>query len=368
MFLMLQILSYSCSQGKEPDKEPIYKIIGRCFNAVSGVVSFVNHRYKTEQFGNSSTDQVFPLSSHDSTLLNHCRFLSIKITQTQGAGIPVIASLKVIAKPHSLDHIKQPKLTIKEPNSTNVEQTVSSREPDEQFEESDDLTLHSDIPKEFLDPLTCNVMSLPLILPSGYVVDQTSLDRHIEMEKSWGRNASDPFTGVLLTHANQPIINHKLKERIDKYALLNDITVGRTSGRRKRRVDSVYGESSKKINSGSSYMPSYQTFDDTSSKNDFPSTVNRSEDHNNAPGGNLTSRLSKLLGKTSNMRTVAVPTTGNKNCMKCQQIDRSLVYKLSCLHVICRTCLTGLVDDSVIKCLGCLQKTNKAQLVRFHPM
>ena len=53
---------------------------------------------------------MIPLSSHDSTLLNHCRYLTIKITQTQGAAIPVIGSLKVIAYPHTSAYIRQPKM------------------------------------------------------------------------------------------------------------------------------------------------------------------------------------------------------------------------------------------------------------------
>lgn len=56
--------------------------------------------------------------------------------------------------------------------------------------------LHSeDIPEQFLDELTFEVMVLPMLLPSGHFVDKSTLDRLAVRDSSYGRSPTDPFTG-----------------------------------------------------------------------------------------------------------------------------------------------------------------------------
>jgi len=52
-----------------------------------------------------------------------------------------------------------------------------------------------DMPLEFLDAITHEVMTCPLLLPCGQTVDKTTLDRYCKEEAVWGRAPSDPFTG-----------------------------------------------------------------------------------------------------------------------------------------------------------------------------
>ncbi|XP_061134809.1 RING finger protein 37 isoform X2 [Syngnathus typhle] len=77
------------------------------------------------------------------------------------------------------------------------------------------------IPEEFLDPITQEVMSLPMLLPSGVSVDSTTLEEHQKREASWGRPRSDPFTGVPFSATSQPLPNPQLKRRIDHFVLQN---------------------------------------------------------------------------------------------------------------------------------------------------
>lgn len=82
------------------------------------------------------------------------------------------------------------------------------------------------IPEEFLDPITQEVMMLPMLLPSGVSVDSTTLEEHQKREATWGRPPNDPFTGVPFTSSSQPLPNPQLKSRIDQF-LLQEGMIGR---------------------------------------------------------------------------------------------------------------------------------------------
>ncbi|XP_071750938.2 RING finger protein 37 [Centroberyx gerrardi] len=75
------------------------------------------------------------------------------------------------------------------------------------------------VPEEFLDPLTQEVMTLPMLLPSGVSVDSATLEEYQKREATWGRPPNDPFTGVPFTAASQPLPNPHLKSRIDHFLL-----------------------------------------------------------------------------------------------------------------------------------------------------
>uniref|UniRef100_A0A1A8PTH8 U-box domain containing 5 n=1 Tax=Nothobranchius pienaari TaxID=704102 RepID=A0A1A8PTH8_9TELE len=86
--------------------------------------------------------------------------------------------------------------------------------------------LRVSIPEEFLDPLTQEVMVLPMLLPSGMSVDNSTLEEYQKREASWGRLANDPFTGVSFSPSSHPLPNPLLKSRIDRFLLQNGM-VGR---------------------------------------------------------------------------------------------------------------------------------------------
>ncbi|KAG7237564.1 hypothetical protein INR49_032181 [Caranx melampygus] len=74
-------------------------------------------------------------------------------------------------------------------------------------------------PEDFLDPITQEVMMLPMLLPSGMSVDNTTLEEYQKREATWGRAPNDPFTGVPFTSNSQPLPNPQLKTRIDHFLL-----------------------------------------------------------------------------------------------------------------------------------------------------
>ncbi|MBN3286368.1 RNF37 protein, partial [Polyodon spathula] len=77
----------------------------------------------------------------------------------------------------------------------------------------------SDIPEEFIDPITQEVMTLPLLLPSGKVVDQSTMEEYERREAGWGRPPNDPFTGVPFSRHSKLLPHPSLKTRIDRFLL-----------------------------------------------------------------------------------------------------------------------------------------------------
>lgn len=80
-----------------------------------------------------------------------------------------------------------------------------------------------DIPEEFLDPITLEIMTFPMLLPSGKVIDQSTLEKCNRSEAAWGRVPSDPFTGVAFSQHSQPLPHPTLKARIDHFLLQHSI-------------------------------------------------------------------------------------------------------------------------------------------------
>ncbi|XP_048858099.1 RING finger protein 37 isoform X2 [Brienomyrus brachyistius] len=109
----------------------------------------------------------------------------------------------------------------------------------------------SNIPPEFLDPLTQELMTLPLLLPSGVVIDCISLEKYQRQEASWGRPPNDPFTGIPFTRDSQPLPNPDMKGRIDRFLLHGGAAVGRT-GQLGRVVQQELPHPSRLVNIGSS--------------------------------------------------------------------------------------------------------------------
>ncbi|VEN59078.1 unnamed protein product [Callosobruchus maculatus] len=77
------------------------------------------------------------------------------------------------------------------------------------------------VPDEFKDDLTYEMMTVPMTLPSGKTVDQTTLEKHSQSEISLGRKPCDPFTGLKFDNKNKPVLNVGLKTRIDMFLLEN---------------------------------------------------------------------------------------------------------------------------------------------------
>lgn len=75
----------------------------------------------------------------------------------------------------------------------------------------------NEIPSEFLDALTCDLMLIPMLLPSGYLIDRSTLEKCLAEDQRWSRFPRDPFTLVSFTEMTQPVVAQQLKLRIDQF-------------------------------------------------------------------------------------------------------------------------------------------------------
>ncbi|XP_017856262.1 PREDICTED: RING finger protein 37 [Drosophila arizonae] len=98
------------------------------------------------------------------------------------------------------------------------QQQAGQRSPSRHIPELRDQS-RLEIPEEFLDSITWELMIFPTVLPSGKVVDQSTIDKHSEEEAKWGRLPSDPFTGLEYTSQRKAILNLALKARIEKFLM-----------------------------------------------------------------------------------------------------------------------------------------------------
>ena len=71
------------------------------------------------------------------------------------------------------------------------------------------------IPPEFLDIITHEMMTVPITLPSGHVIDEKTLNQYVQNEAEWGRPSNDPFTKIFFDRNYQPTPNLELKIKID---------------------------------------------------------------------------------------------------------------------------------------------------------
>lgn len=191
------------------------------------------------------------------------------------------------------------------------------------------------IPEEFLDAITCEIMSLPMTLPSGKCVDRTTLERHqTTLASSWGRQPSDPFTGLPFTTVRRPLLNAALKSQIDRFLLQHqhrsDLravprTVGTVASAAPKRRADVEHQAVAKSSRGA----------DNRQQQDPP-----------------------LATSSASLPDVA---SGSASCGDCG--DSRVLYTIrTCTHSICRSCLLL----AKLWCARCERPFQRSDVVRLH--
>ena len=204
----------------------IFSPIGRGVDEDASVFCFVNKRYRERYNGahrmpsrlQSSAYSEFTLAHRYPKHTSSVSELTLRITRVAGSGVCAIRWLEIWGQPA---YCCPPDVIAKiqalraglfiPPAVAKCTQLVVA---DNKTEDA-----ATDIPPEFVDPITQELMSVPVMLPSGNSVDQSTVDRHVEEEAKWGRAPSDLFTGVLFSATCKPVPNASLKMRIDKFLL-----------------------------------------------------------------------------------------------------------------------------------------------------
>ncbi|XP_032691397.1 RING finger protein 37 [Odontomachus brunneus] len=273
-----------------------------------------------------------------------------------------------------------------------------------------------EIPEHFLDPITCEMMTQPIILPSGKIIDQTTLEKHEQHEAVWGRPVSDPFTAVPFNEERRPIMATALKLRIDKFLLENSNSdeiknMPRVLGRapssivmRDRRILEIprcvlNKNSLKRTNEDAKLNVHKQMTNDTQRTKKYchklpavitcpkrttanvysnskqvvknliasPSTTNNSRNCNDNKSEKLPNdieiisdnRINALFKETNIKRFSASEKVELHNISNnCKCCSDSILYRLPCKHVICRKVLLSIENSQCNSCGHCYKSSD----------
>lgn len=240
---------------------------------------------------------------------------------------------------------------------------------------------NTDIPGDFQDALTFELMVQPVVLPSGQVIDQSTLDKHIQAEERWGRQATDPFTGVLLCGQNTPKFLPELKARIDQYVIKNvdklgncPRTVGSGAGMRSRvsvTALEVAVSSLSKCKRTTGEETSYKRKNEANELNSALKIVkcDSQPSTGNSAGTSHEDRVASSLELSLEATLKTIRSTMVKPQVEeppqCQCGNKQPEYKLPCEHYMCRTCLVKRVAKGKGVCF-CKAEFSSSQVVRTH--
>ncbi|XP_033828465.1 RING finger protein 37 [Periophthalmus magnuspinnatus] len=273
----------------------------------------------------------------------------------------------------------------------------------------------SSVPEEFLDPITQEMMVLPMLLPSGVSVDHSTLEEYQKREATWGRLANDPFTGVTFTASSQPLPHPQLKARIDHFLLQRgqlsiDGRLGRQAEARtphpsrlvvterdKRTCSTEQNEiKAFKLNTCAndvseddqeSLLPQAkrprndQVSEATCTSHEQRLSASLDEALSTALQGrpSFTSNLS--LNQPQHKEVKGATSKDEKICSACScslsvySTPASPFYQLTCGHFLCRSCLhtpskppnpTSMPTSRYIFCTTCHSSTPRSDVTRVH--
>ncbi|KAL7019524.1 hypothetical protein ACKWTF_011139 [Chironomus riparius] len=200
------------------------------------------------------------------------------------------------------------------------------------------------IPEEFLDSITMDILNLPYILPSGAIVDETTLQKHKRREEAYGRYPSDPFTGVLFSANSEPKFDAALKNRLDEFKLKysHEIEIknsGRSVGRKEKLCEP---STSKQFNNHISKKIKLNK--ESSSLDDIIQTIYRNK------------QISSFINPQQPQSSINV-------CAKCNSKDNIVLYQIStCNHIFCKKCLVQ--SNSV--CFACSTTFENRHVVKLN--
>ncbi|XP_067270676.1 RING finger protein 37 [Pseudorasbora parva] len=253
-----------------------------------------------------------------------------------------------------------------------------------------DPVITSEIPEEFLDPLTQELMVFPMILPSGMNIDNSTLEEYQKREATWGRLPNDPFTGVPFSRSSKPLPNPLLKTRIDRLALHSGCTgVGSRNNLLNKPQPSRLASAEESGRKCGPYGLQTQTrsakrkhessFPSTSSNpvRKTPQTPSEPDSHERRLAESLDQALNAALHglpvftSPSESTSCVDPSDGQHRCVFCECVlsaySPSLPsYALPCAHLTCGPCLRQKGPVLEISCPTCGSSAAGCDVTRVH--
>jgi len=269
VFTAAQVMTNSWLYGKEETSVKsdglLFSYVGNISQNEPTVVCFENTLFRRKDL-NAGDERQFPcrttLHGRKQGSLTNVSHLTVCIQRSPGGKSAAIRSLEVWGVPAGkVPHGIQSKLRVAYSKAQLLHETTKSISKledarNETTGDSDAQIVRAhinigdtmvqngiEIPEDFVDQITYDIMALPVLLPSGKNIDQLTLDKFTNAEASWGRGPGDPFTGVTFTQKSHPVVNTSLKARIDKFVMEHSdvLTVPRTLGHSDKNARSKTG-------------------------------------------------------------------------------------------------------------------------------
>jgi hypothetical protein len=262
------------------------------------------------------TESIYPYARKSTRDID---FLKIVIQDTKLRRAPVIKKIEVIGLPSVKNSSEDKELIAKlwNPEKSSKVQVKSL----ENLPSSTETPF--DIPEEFLDAITHELLVMPFVLPSGNTIDETTLQKHNNHEETYGRLPSDPFTGLIYTSDSQPKFDSALKVRLDEFKMRNSQEIEvKQSG---RTVGKTTHEPVASTSGYNSHISKKIKLSGTSNLDDLISSIYR----NNQVS---------VFTKPKDTRV----EENRWKCCKCLEFS-SIFYRISsCCHTFCKPCLLKL--------------------------
>ena len=267
----------------------------------------------------------------------------------------------------------------------------------------------SEVPEEFIDPITFQLMAVPMLLPSGNSIDRSTLDRFINEESKYGRLPSDPFTSMVFRENHQPIPNTSLKSRIDKYVLQNAARIQATArsagfkghvgnqksvdrikkfaSKRKRDIELDKSKKSREssrykgdnghvaIGQSSNLVTKHKADEIDIGSVDYdkmetcrasplleaPLLIQRKNSHETE----LKQSLDMSLMQTLSVLPISGKINHGAHCFNCNNDQVGQLLKLPCNDLFCRQCVSNLLSNQRA-CSNCNRTFSRGEVTKVH--
>lgn len=225
-----------------------------------------------------------------------------------------------------------------------------------------------EIPDEFFDEITHELMTLPMILPSGKIIDNRTLDRFQAEEAKWGRLPSDPFTGVLFSERSKPVVATALKSKLDSFLLKYSDTIDlkfvpRRLGSQNEKFNASDVRVSKIVEPKVCKRKLNETDETPGCKNHKMCGTDEGISRISTTVGddNINKLLEKALHNLPSF--ISSRCTAKSDIVKCNSCFVLVnLYKLPCSHIACRLCLTKTENQ----CSDCRKKCSAGEIQKIH--
>lgn len=265
------------------------------------IILFHDNNTDLSTFGNDYEICCFNISASRS--IRSANMLTVRIFRTLNS-IPAISKLEIwgilsLSIPRQIRRaiiysLEQKKI----PEKKQVQIPHTQSVPEKHLEKKDIFKICDD----FLDSITFEVMTFPMVLPSGKYVNQSTIEKCSEHDTMYGRMPCDPFTGIPYTETLKPMPVPELKGRIDSFLL--------------KHSDNEYVKN-----------------------------------------------LPRVVGKHSlSFYTERQAKTSKVQCVACDSYYNNNMYCLPCKHLQCRNCL----QTKNIECNFCHKNFDRSQIEKHH--